>query len=109
MRRCAFLICLAALFANVRAQEPTFTSSANLVVVDVSVKDKSGKVIPGLTKNDFEVLEDGKPQQVSVFEFQRLDSDDIQRKPVPAVKSPQPAPPAQPQRTSSGQLSGSPR
>ncbi|HWD98583.1 MAG TPA: VWA domain-containing protein, partial [Bryobacteraceae bacterium] len=113
MRRSVFVVCLAAFFANVRAQEPTFTSSANLVVVDVSVKDKSGKVVPGLTKNDFELLEDGKPQQVSVFEFQRLDSDDIQRKPVPATKTAQAAPPPQPvttpQRTSSGQFSGAPR
>ena len=61
----------------------------------MSVKDKSGKVLPGLTKNDFEVLEDGKPQQVSVFEFQQLDSDDIERKPVPAVKSPAAAQPAE--------------
>jgi VWFA-related protein len=76
------------------------------------VKDKSGKVIPGLTKNDFEVLEDGKPQQVSVFEFQRLDSDDVQRKPVPAINSAPVTPAAQsaaPQRGPSAQLSGAPR
>jgi VWFA-related protein len=112
MRRFLFLLVLAAFFAKVRAQEPTFTSSANLVVVDVSVKDKSGKVIPGLTKNDFGVLEDGKPQQVSVFEFQRLDSDDIQRKPVPAINSAPVTPAAQsaaPQRGPSAQLSGAPR
>lgn len=105
MRRLIFLICLGALFASMEAQEPTFSSNTNLVVVDVSVKDKSGNVIPNLTKNDFEVLEDGKPQQVSVFEFQRLDSDDIQRKPVPAIRnaqtvtpsaSPKPAPRAAP-------------
>ncbi len=89
MRRFIFLISLGALFAHVEAQEPTFSSNTNLVVVDVSVKDKSGNVVPNLTKNDFEVLEDGKPQQVSVFEFQRLDSDDIQRRPVPALRRPQ--------------------
>jgi VWFA-related protein len=59
----------------------TFTSQANLVVIDVGVKDKSGKVMPGLTKADFTIMEDGKPQQLSVFEFQKLDSDE----PLPAV------------------------
>ncbi|HVW83821.1 MAG TPA: VWA domain-containing protein [Bryobacteraceae bacterium] len=70
------------LLARMTGQEGvTFSSSANLVIIDVSVKDKSGKVIPDLKKGDFTVLEDGKPQQVSVFEFQKLDSDE----PLPAV------------------------
>src|SRR5947208_720075 len=50
----------------------TFSSSTNLVVVDVTVKDKSGKAIEGLKQQDFSVLEDGKPQKVAVFEFQQL-------------------------------------
>src|SRR5436190_10501949 len=50
----------------------TFSSSTNLVVVDVTVKDKSGKALEGLKQEDFSVFEDGKPQKVSVFEFQQL-------------------------------------
>src|SRR5271157_392889 len=50
----------------------TFTANANLVIVDVTVKDKSGKAIDNLTQNDFTVLEDGKPQKISVFEVQKL-------------------------------------
>jgi VWFA-related protein len=50
----------------------TFTANANLVIVDVTVKDKSGKAIDSLTQNDFTVLEDGKPQKISVFEVQKL-------------------------------------
>jgi len=42
------------------------------VIVDVTVKDKSGKAIDSLTQNDFTVLEDGKPQKISVFEVQKL-------------------------------------
>jgi VWFA-related protein len=38
----------------------------------VSVKDKDGRVIEGLTANDFVVTEDGEPQTVSFVEFQRL-------------------------------------
>ena len=69
----------------------TFTSQANLVVIDVSVKDKTGKVLSDLKKGDFTILEDGKPQQVSVFEFQKLDSDTVPP-PVPAAKEVKAAP-----------------
>lgn len=39
----------------------------NLVVNDVYVTDRSGKVISGLKKEDFVVTEDGKPQSVETF------------------------------------------
>src|SRR5947208_2198378 len=51
---------------------PKFTTSSNLVIVDVTVKDKSGKPIENLKQTDFLVTEDGKPQRVEVFEFQKL-------------------------------------
>ena len=52
----------------------TFTSNSNLVIVDVTAKDKSGKPIEGLKADDFTVLEDGKPQKISVFEYQKISS-----------------------------------
>lgn len=51
---------------------PKFSATSNLVIVDVTVKDKSGKPIENLKQNDFVVTEDGKPQKISVFEFQKL-------------------------------------
>ena len=69
---------------NFPAQDVTFTSNTTLVVIDVTVKDKSGKVIEDLKKGDFTLLEDGKPQPISVFDFQKLDIDTAP--PVPAVK-----------------------
>src|SRR3954451_17859217 len=61
------------------AQEPqkefTFKSSSNLVIVNVEVKDKSGKPMEGLKKGDFVLTEDGKSQQISGFEFQKLTGD----------------------------------
>jgi VWFA-related protein len=51
---------------------PKFSSTTNLVIVDVTVKDKSGKPIDNLKQRDFTVTEDGKPQKVAVFEFQKL-------------------------------------
>ncbi len=55
--------------------DPVFRSSSNLVVFDVTVRDKSGKEIRNLKKEDFTLLEDGKPQNISVFEFQKLGDD----------------------------------
>ncbi len=46
---------------------PTFRSTTDAVTTDVRVRDKSGKFVPDLTINDFEVLEDGVPQKLSYF------------------------------------------
>ena len=45
---------------------------AQLVIETVTVKDKDGKPIEGLTDRDFNVTEDGIRQTISVFDFQRL-------------------------------------
>ncbi|HEX4273921.1 MAG TPA: VWA domain-containing protein [Bryobacteraceae bacterium] len=78
------------LFATLEAQEPaqtpTFTSNTSLVVIDVNVKDKAGNPVVDLRKSDFTLLEDGKPQQISVFEFQRLDGSGGAPEKVPAIK-----------------------
>jgi VWFA-related protein len=50
-----------------------FQTTSQLVVVNVAAKDKNGNSIEGLTAADFTVTEDGKTQQVKVFEFQRLE------------------------------------
>lgn len=47
---------------------PTLKTKAQLVVVDVVVTDAAGQPVRGLRKEDFKVLEDGKPQTISVFE-----------------------------------------
>src|SRR5262245_52037465 len=55
----------------------TFTSTTQLVVEAVTVKDKDGKPIEGLTAKDFTVTEDGKPQTISCVEFQKLPDETI--------------------------------
>ncbi|MGA8345371.1 MAG: VWA domain-containing protein, partial [Candidatus Sulfotelmatobacter sp.] len=51
------------------SQQPTETLKVNVNVVQLffNVKDKHGALIPNLTKNDFEVSEDGKPQTIKYF------------------------------------------
>ena len=47
--------------------EYTISENVNLVLLDVSVKDKKGGYVSGLPKEDFTVLEDGKPQPITQF------------------------------------------
>jgi VWFA-related protein len=61
-------------FAQAPSQQPqaTFRSTTRLIVQTVTVKDKDGKPVEGLTAKDFAVTEDGEPQMVSFVEFQQL-------------------------------------
>ncbi len=44
-----------------------FKAQVNVVNLFFNVKDKHGMLIPNLTKDDFQVLEDGKPQTIKYF------------------------------------------
>jgi VWFA-related protein len=83
-------IALLALAAS--GQQAVFKSSTSLVVLDVTVKDRSGKEITGLKKEDFVVLEDGKPQTVNVFEKQKLAGEPLPALAEPPKEAPKPAP-----------------
>jgi Ca-activated chloride channel family protein len=72
-RTCLYLRLLAALLAAASvlpAQEPTFRVEVKLVSLFVNVTDRNGARIGGLGSEDFAVTEDGRPQQISVFERQ---------------------------------------
>lgn len=60
----------------------TFSSTLNLVVVNVSVVSRDGKPIDNLTKSDFQLYEDGKLQTLQSVDFQRLGN-----QPLPALKA----------------------
>jgi VWFA-related protein len=49
--------------------EPTETLKVNVNVVQLffNVKDKRGALIPNLTKNDFQIFENGKPETIKYF------------------------------------------
>ncbi len=46
---------------------PTFRAEVNVVNLYFNVKDKHGALIANLTKDEFEVFEDGKPQTIKYF------------------------------------------
>ncbi len=51
---------------------PSFPSQASAITVDAVVLDESGTPIRGLTRDDFTVLEDGRPQPIVGFEARDL-------------------------------------
>jgi len=59
---------VAAFCAVVAAQQqPPFRSGASTVAVYTTVTDSSGRLVPGLTKDDFEIYDNGKPQPITLF------------------------------------------
>ena len=70
-RASGFLLALMLLFAPLlTAQDVTLHVDVKLVNIFVNVTDRNGAVIGDLTKDDFAVTEDGRPQQIQVFERQ---------------------------------------
>ena len=68
------LLVFPALTANGRQDQPfKIKVQTQLVVETVSVRDRDGKPIEGLTEKDFIVTEDGVPQTISLFRSERLD------------------------------------
>ena len=69
----ALLLCAqAGLKAQQAPPEVTFQVEVNYVDVDAIVTDEKGNFITGLTRDDFEVFEDGKPQKVEMFSYVEL-------------------------------------
>ena len=54
------------------ADDFTLRSNVRLVLLDVSVKDNKGGLVSGLSKKDFSVLENGRPQRITVFDHEDL-------------------------------------
>jgi len=49
-------------------QQPTFRGGSAAVRVFVTVTDKSGKLVPALAQDNFEVRDEGKPQPITQFD-----------------------------------------
>jgi VWFA-related protein len=62
------VLAVAVLGSATSAQQPTFTSRADNVPVFATVTDKSGRLVEGLTREDFQVFDGGKAQPITVFD-----------------------------------------
>jgi len=58
------------LTAALAAQDVAIRVEVRLVTVLASVKDARGGLVPNLTRDDFVVLDEGRPQEIRVFERQ---------------------------------------
>ncbi len=70
--RCRLLVTasIAACFLPLAAQQaPVFKAETALVEVEVRVTDKTGQPVTDLSKEDFEMFENGQPESISTFEF----------------------------------------
>ena len=56
-------------------QQPTFRSEVNAVVVDASVRDRTRRPVTNLRPADFQVIDNGVPQDVDNVSFARLPID----------------------------------
>jgi Ca-activated chloride channel family protein len=52
----------------VEGQEPTFRSSTRIVPVVTTVTDDQGRLVPMLEREEFTILDNGKPQDVTFFQ-----------------------------------------
>src|SRR4051794_24779436 len=94
MRRIAATLLCFLLAAS--AQQPPqegmtkFSSSSQLVVEIVTVHDRNGKTIDGLTAKDFTITENGAAQTIKFCDFQTL----AEVPDTPSAAAPAPRPPA---------------
>jgi VWFA-related protein len=86
----ASLLTLALLCPSSPSQQPidyVFHAESDLVLVNVTVRDKSGHFLQGLKPENFSILEDNKPQKIVSFDIENVDAlpaaDVAQAKPLP--------------------------
>jgi VWFA-related protein len=60
--------------SQVLHSDQTLRTNTRLVLVDVVATDSKGQRVPDLKASDLTVLEDGKPQKISAFNFERSDA-----------------------------------
>ena len=100
-RAAAVLLALVLLCTASPSQQQTdyvFHAESDLVLVNVTVKDKSGKFVPGLKPGDFTIFEDNKPQKIVSFDVENVDAvptlDVAQAKPLPEAAAGETSPAA---------------
>ncbi len=68
MRGFLIPVAVGALAVSLAGQEPTFRSSTRIVPVVTTVTDMQGRLVPMLEREEFTILDNGKPQDISFFQ-----------------------------------------
>lgn len=91
----SLLLALSVSAAPLQSQQQadyTFRTQSELVLVNVTVRDKNGNLVRNLKPEDFTVLEDNKPQRVVSFDMENMDAvanqDVAQAKTLPDTQAP---------------------
>jgi VWFA-related protein len=77
LARTLCLLCVSAVSFSFPLQErpTTFRVRSNLVVVDVTVRDKSGKLVPDLKREDFRIFENSRQEEIVTFSLEDIPSE----------------------------------
>jgi Ca-activated chloride channel family protein len=67
-----FLLVAVPLPAQDTPDQSTLRVDVNLVLLDATIKTKSGQIMPDLKKENFELREDGAPQKIDIFSRDEL-------------------------------------
>jgi len=67
------LACASAVSQDI-STDYTFHAKTELVLVNVTVRDRNGNLVRDLKREDFTILEDNKPQQVISFDLENTDA-----------------------------------
>jgi VWFA-related protein len=71
----SFVLLAGTVPAQQSSQTPyTLKARSEVVLVNVTARDRKGSLVRDLTADDFTVLEDGKPQKVSSFDIENTDA-----------------------------------
>lgn len=57
----------AVVYSGTQAPQPTFRASSDVVAVYATVRDSTGTLVRGLTRDDFEVRENGRVTEIATF------------------------------------------
>jgi VWFA-related protein len=88
------MLTLVASSAPAQQQEDyTFHAESELVLVNVTVRDRSGNLVRGLKPEDFTLIEDNKPQKIASFDIENVDAianqNVAQAKPLQGLSAPE--------------------
>jgi VWFA-related protein len=74
-RACLCIVMLSCFIYASAAQENAFKVKTELAEIHAVVTDHQGRIIESLNKDDFELLENNQPQEISFFHFSRVEDE----------------------------------